>query len=109
MKRGDIWTIRARGYASKPRPVVIIQSDEITRFDSVITCLLTSYNSENMPTRVRVEPHAENGLLKTSWIMTDKIVTMERSLLGEHIGVLSDPIMEQVSLQLISMLGLDLK
>lgn len=41
--------------------------------------------------------------------MTDKIVTVERSLLGEHIGVLSDPIMEQVSLQLISLFGMDLK
>ena len=45
MKRGEIWTLQADGYASKPRPVVIVQSDAVDRFDSVITCLLTSYLS----------------------------------------------------------------
>lgn len=41
MKRGEIRTLQADGYASKPRPVVIVQSDAVDRFDSVITCLLT--------------------------------------------------------------------
>lgn len=32
MERGEIWVLRDEGYASKPRPVVVIQSDEITQF-----------------------------------------------------------------------------
>jgi hypothetical protein len=40
MKRGEIWTLQADGYASKPRPVVIVQNDSIGGFDSVVTCLL---------------------------------------------------------------------
>ncbi|WEV65580.1 type II toxin-antitoxin system PemK/MazF family toxin [Bifidobacterium sp. ESL0764] len=32
MKRGEIWTVRADGYASKPRPVVIVQSDKVAGF-----------------------------------------------------------------------------
>ena len=55
MKRGEIWTLQADGYASKPRPVVIVQSDAVDRFDSVITCLLTSYDSSDIDTRVRLE------------------------------------------------------
>lgn len=59
MKRGEIWTLQADGYASKPRPVVIVQSDAVDRFDSVITCLLTSYDSSDIDTRVRLEPSPE--------------------------------------------------
>lgn len=36
MKRGEIWSLRDRQYASKARPVVIIQSDKHESFDSVI-------------------------------------------------------------------------
>ena len=39
MKRGEIWVLRDEGYTSKPRPVVVIQSDEITQFQSVVLCL----------------------------------------------------------------------
>ena len=49
MKRGEIWTLRDHNYASKARPVVIIQSDEHPSFDSVILCLL---------------PHTIQGILK---------------------------------------------
>lgn len=45
MKRGEIWTLRDREYASKARPVVIIQSDKHDSFDSVILCLFTTYKS----------------------------------------------------------------
>ncbi|WP_267889617.1 type II toxin-antitoxin system PemK/MazF family toxin [Bifidobacterium myosotis] len=51
MRRGEIWTLQADGYASKPRPVVIVQNDAVDRFDSVITCLLTSYDSSDITRR----------------------------------------------------------
>ena len=106
MKRGEIWSIRASGYASKPRPVVVVQGDGVTRFDSVITCLLTSFDSSDIATRVRVEPDASNGLNKTSYVMTDKIVTVERGLLGERVGIMPGEIMAQVDKQLMVVLGL---
>ena len=31
MKRGDIWTLQDDGYASKPRPVVIVQGNPVVR------------------------------------------------------------------------------
>ena len=45
MKRGEIWTLQDRNYASKARPVVVIQSDKHDSFDSVILCLFTSFES----------------------------------------------------------------
>ena len=29
MRRGEIWPVLADGYARKPRPVVVVQNDEI--------------------------------------------------------------------------------
>lgn len=106
MRRGEIWTLHADGYASKPRPVVIVQSDAVDRFDSVVTCLLTSYDSSEIGTRVRLDPTAENGLNKTSYVMTDKIVTVNRKLLGYRFGVVGDVAMREVDRQLAVVLGL---
>lgn len=80
--RGEIWTMRDDLYASKARPVVIVQSDEIVGFDSVVLCLMTTFESSGMPTRVRVEASAENGLERTSFVMTDKIASVSRGMLG---------------------------
>ena len=82
LKHGDIWTIRDEGYASKSRPAVIIQAAENDRYQSVILCLLTSYDSSDSPLRVPVSPTPENGLRESSWVMTDKIVTVDCNLLG---------------------------
>ena len=88
MKRGEIWTLQDKHYASKARPVVVIQSDKHDSFDSVILCLFTSYESGDISTRVRIEPSSENGLQKVSYVMTDKIVTVDKSRLGKRVGVL---------------------
>ena len=106
MKRGEIWTLQDKHYASKARPVVVIQSDKHDSFDSVILCLFTSYESGDISTRVRIEPSSENGLQKVSYVMTDKIVTVDKSMFGKRVGVLSDDDMLAVSEQLRAILGL---
>lgn len=106
MKRGEIWSLRDRQYASKARPVVIIQSDEYNGFNSVILCLLTTYDSSNIDTRVLISASPNNGLIKDSYVMTDKIVTVEKTILGEKIGYLSEKDMKSVSEQLKSILDL---
>ena len=73
MKRGEIWTLRDRQYASKARPVIVIQNDAYDNFDSVILCLFTTYDSSEIEVRVPVTPTPENGLHDLSYVMTDKI------------------------------------
>lgn len=107
MKRGEIWTLRDKHYASKARPVIVIQSDEHSSFDSVILCLFTTYESSSVATRVFIKASAENGLVKDSFVMTDKIVTVDKSILGEQIGRLSDEEMVSVSRQLKAILALE--
>ena len=100
MMRGEIWTMRDDLYASKVRPVVIVQSDEIVGFDSVVLCLMTTFESSDMPTRVRVEPSEENGLDRTSF------ASVSRSMLGKRIGILERDRMDEVAEKLALVLGL---
>ena len=79
-----------RQYASKARPVVIIQNDAFDIFDSDILCLFASFDSSQIEIRVPVTPSPENGLHTLSYVMTDKIVTADKAMLGDKIGVLSD-------------------
>lgn len=106
MRRGEIWTLRDRGYASKARPVVIIQSDKHDSFDSVILCLFTTYESDEIRTRVLVAASEKNGLIRDSFIMTDKIVTVDKSMLGERIGIMTEKDMKEVSEKLKMILDL---
>ena len=88
--RGEIWTVSAGGYASKPRPAIVVQSDAVQGVGSTILCLLTSEKNDAVGTRVEVAPSEENGLEKTSYIMADKIVSVRRESLGQRIGKLED-------------------
>ncbi len=104
--RGEIWTLQDDRYASKSRPVVVVQSDNIKSFDSVIICLLTTFDSSDIPTRVQLDPTNENGLIKTSYAMTDKIASVSKNMLGKKIGVVNDRELKAISQQLSVVLDL---
>ena len=76
MQRGDIWTIAGGPhYASKPRPVVVVQNDRFSGTESITICPFSSYNIQGTLFRVPVYPTGENGLLLPSWLEADKITT----------------------------------
>jgi mRNA interferase MazF len=106
MKRGEIWTLRDDGYASKARPVVIVQSDSIIGFDSIILCLFTTYESEHINTRVRISADSNNGLRKDSYVMTEKIITVDKRELGDKIGVLTAQQLNAIAIQLAIILDI---
>lgn len=37
---------------------------------------------------LRIEPSTENGLQKVSFVMTDKIVTVDKNMIGKRVEVL---------------------
>jgi len=106
MKRGEIWTLRDDGYASKARPVVIIQSDDVNNFDSIILCLFTTFESDQITTRVRISADLTNGLKKDSYVMTEKIITVDKRELGERVGKLAANQMKDIADQLVVVLGI---
>ena len=107
MKRGEIWTMAGgSGYASKPRPVVIIQDDAFDETASIIVCLVTSEAIEAPILRLPVEPTSDNGLHQTSDLMVDKVVTVPRGRLGQRIGQLGNDDLLRLNRSLLVFLGL---
>ena len=107
MKRGEIWTMAGgSGYASKPRPVVIIQDDVFDATASIIVCLVTSEAIEAPILRLPVDPTSDNGLHQTSDLMVDKVVTVPRGRLGQRIGQLGDDDLLRLNRSLLVFLGL---
>ena len=68
------------GYASKPRPVVIVQDDAFAARDSVTVLLITTDPADLPVFRIAVDPTAENGLKAISRLMVDKVTTVPRRL-----------------------------
>jgi mRNA interferase MazF len=107
VKRGEIWTMAGGpGYASKPRPAVIIQDDGFSETLSIAVCPLTSEPVEAPILRILVEPTPENGLRNTSRLMVDKVTTVPKSRLGQRIGCLTDDDVLRLNRSLLVFLGL---
>lgn len=107
MRRGEVWTASAgSGYASKPRPVVIVQDDRFDATGWVTVCALTTDLTEAPLFRLRVEPAELNGLHVLSSLMVDKLTTVPRYKLGAHIGRLSDEDMVRLGRAVLVFLGL---
>lgn len=107
MRRGEIWTAAAgTGYAGKPRPVVIVQDDRFAATNSVTVCSVTTDPTEAPLFRLRVEPDDMNGLQQACSLMVDKITTVPRVKLREHVGRLSDEEMVRLGRAILVFLGL---
>jgi mRNA interferase MazF len=107
VRRGDIYTAAARGvYSGKPRPVVIVQDDRFDATTSVTVCPLTTNPIEAPLFRLPVEPSEPNGLDQPSFLMVDKVTTMPRGNLRDHLGRLGDNHVVQLNRALVVFFGL---
>lgn len=107
MRRGEIYTAAGRGaYTGKPRPVVIVQDDRFDATASVTVCPFTTNPVEAPLIRIEVEASALTGLDEPSRIMVDKITTMPRANLGQHLGRLPDADLVRLDQSLVVFLGL---
>lgn len=107
MRRGELWTAAGgRHYAGKPRPVLIVQDDRFDATASITVCPLTTDPTDIPLLRIALDPTKTNGLAEASRIMLDKVTTMPRAKLGEHIGSVSDTDMLTLSRSLVVFLGL---
>ena len=86
LKRGDIVKAVFAGDYGKPRPNVVVQSDQLTDLASILLCPLTSDLKTFGPTRVQVSASEANGLKTDSLIMADKITAVSLSRCRERLG-----------------------
>ena len=107
MKRGQIVTIAAQGDFGKPRPALIIQSDQFNETNPSVTVLLVSSELVNAPLfRINLAPNNDNGLNKPCQIMVDKPMTVKREKIGALIGKIDDAVMLQVNRAIVVWMGL---
>ena len=106
LRRGDVVVVSLPGEYGKPRPAVIVQSNLIDQFDSVVVCPLTTSLAGPGPLRPDIEPSDTNGLRRESQVMVDKLTVARSSKLGSRIGTISAAEMEAVSEALRTLLDL---
>jgi mRNA interferase MazF len=107
VRRGDICIAAARGtYTGKPRPVVIVQDDRFDATASITVCPLTTNPLDAPLTRIDVEVTAATGIEQPSKIMIDKITTMPRANVRDHLGRLADADLIRLDRALLVFLGL---
>src|ERR1700677_4798409 len=91
MKRGDIHTVAGgKGYAGKPRPVVIVQDDAFDGTDSITICAFTTDQTKALLFRLPVAPTARAGVRVLCGLMVDKITTVSKAKTTVLIGRLGD-------------------
>ena len=106
MRRGEIWTVSgAPGFGSKPRPVLIVQSERLSGAQTVLACGFTSQPNFAVPFRPDIAPSPENGLEQPSKVMVEKLTAVSRAKFGKRVGELNDEDMEAVERALHLVLG----
>jgi mRNA interferase MazF len=106
VKRGEIWTASAGGYAGKPRPVVIVQEDRFSGTASITVCAFTTDPTEAPLFRLLVAPDDANGLREPCRLMVDKLTTVPKSRLGKRIGKLSADDVQRLNQAVLVFLGI---
>ena len=96
MKRGDFVTIALQGDFGKPRPALVVQSDQYGEHVTVTVLLVSSTMVDAPLFRVTVQPSESNGLRKASQVMVDKAITVNREKIGTSFGCASDAVMLEV-------------
>ncbi|MBW8729096.1 MAG: type II toxin-antitoxin system PemK/MazF family toxin [Inquilinus limosus] len=105
MRRGDLAAVAMPGDFGKPRPALVIQSDQFPAIGTVTVLLLSGTLVDAPLIRLTVQPTPGNGLRKPSQIMVDKAMSVRRERLGEPFGRLEDDMMVAVNRSLALFLG----
>ncbi len=112
IRRGEIWwaslPVPAGSGPGFPRPMLVVQSDDFneSRIATVVAAVITSN------TRLAQAPgnvlcrSADTGLPKDSVVNVSQVVTLDKRLLSERVGVLRRPLLQRVEAGLRLVLSL---
>lgn len=85
---------------------MVIQDDRFSATDSVTVVPLTSHAVDIPLLRLPVEPSRTSGLRDPSWVMIDKLTTVRRINVQDHLGRLSATQLVEIERSLLVFLGL---
>ncbi len=98
-------TVALQGDHGKPRPALVIQSDQFQVSTHVAVLLLTSFKADAPLLRLAIQATAQTGLFNLSYVMLDRITTAPRSKIGRVIGRVDDATLLSVTRALAVVLG----
>ena len=104
--RGDFVSVAMQGDFGKPRPALVIQSDQFVEHATVTVLPTTSMLVVAPLLRITVQPSAENGLLKPSQVMVDKAITVKREKVEQAFGRIESNVMVDIERCLAVFLGI---
>jgi len=104
--RGDVVTVVLQGNYGKPRPAVVVQSNVFPDHSSLTICPLTSHLVDAPLFRINIAATAQNGLIQTSQIMIDKIVSVPKEKIGGRLGRLPNENILEINQALALWVGL---
>ena len=84
----------------------MLQNDRFDPTESITICAVTTDPTEAPLLRIPVAPNERNGLGARSRLMVDKITTVPKNKLGQHIGHLDAKDMQHVNQAILIFLGL---
>lgn len=105
MRRGDFVTVAMQGDFGKPRPALVIQSNQFSEHTTVTVLPVTSTLVAAPLLRVTVQPTPESGLQKPSQVMVDKAMTMKRDKVGPAFGRIDADVLVEIERCLAVFLG----
>ena len=106
MRRGDLVSVAIQGDFGKPRPALVIQSDQYDGHATVTVLPVTSTLVAAPLFRITLQPSPENGLHKRSQVMSDKAMTVKRDKVGPTFGRIDADSMVEVERCLAVFLGI---
>jgi len=104
-QRGQIWLVNfdpSVGHEyKKVRPALIIQHDRYIPLSTLVTVIpLSSQTAKQAALDVLIKKDIQNRLMKDSLLKTYQISSFDKSRFIKHIGILSNPVMEQIDTQI---------
>ena len=105
--RGDVVLMVVPSNLGRPRPGIVVQSDEFAAdLSTIFVCPVSSDLQDELPLRPQIEAAPENGLRLRSQIMTDKMVALPRDRIRRVIGRIDTETSKQLDSALLVVLGL---
>lgn len=95
-----------RGDCGKPRPAVVVQSDDLTGVASVLVCYVTSELHDLPSFRIDIPATPATGLDVPSQVMADKVFAIPRDMCGPVFGHAPDDTMDRLGEALAFVFGL---
>ena len=110
VKRGDIYyaelTAACGSEQSGIRPVIIVQNNVGNYYSpTVIVAAITSKLKKNMPTHIKINS-GEGNLTKTSTVLLEQLMTIDKSRLIRYVGSVNNTIMAEINQAMLVSLGL---